>query len=63
MRDNGTNTNVNLGLLIFGGAFGLVCAVLILTGVLSPTLWFTVIAMALLVVSQWLAIRAKRRRS
>ncbi|WP_301110614.1 hypothetical protein [Microbacterium sp.] len=61
MRDNGTSTGIQWGLIVFGALFGLVCAVLILTEVLSPTLWFTVIAMACLVLSQALAIRSKRR--
>lgn len=61
MRDNGTSTGVQWGLIVFGALFGLVCAVLILTEVLSPTLWFTVIAMACLVLSQALTIRSKRR--
>lgn len=61
MRGNGTSTGMQWGLLIFGALFGLVCAVLILTEVLSPTLWFTVIAMGCLVLSQALLIRSKRR--
>jgi len=61
MRGNGNSTGMQWGLLIFGALFGLVCAVLILTEVLSPTLWFTVIAMGCLVLSQALLIRSKRR--
>jgi len=61
MRGNGNSTGMQWGLLIFGALFGLVCAVLILTEVLSPTLWFTVIAMGCLVLSQALQIRSKRR--
>ena len=61
MRDNGTSTGIQWGLIVFGAVFGLVCAVLILVEVLSPTLWFTVIAMACLVLSQALVIRSKRR--
>lgn len=53
---------INVGLTVFGVLFGVVCAVLILTGVVSGTLWFTVVAMALLVLSQGLTIRQKRRR-
>lgn len=61
MRGNGTSTSIHWGLLAFGAVFGLVCAVLILTEVLSATLWFTVAAMACLVLSQALVIRTKRR--
>lgn len=61
MRGNGTSTGIHWGLLTFGALFGLVCAVLILTEVVSPTLWFTVIAMGCLVLSQALTIRANRR--
>ncbi|WP_455904699.1 LPXTG cell wall anchor domain-containing protein [Microbacterium sp.] len=55
-------TRVSFGLMIFGAVFGSLCAVLILTGVVSSTLWFTVIAMALLVISQGLIVIAKRRK-
>lgn len=61
MRGNGTGSCIHCGLLASGALFGLVCAVLILTEVLSPTLWFTVVAMACLVLSQSLVIRSKRR--
>jgi len=61
MRGNGNSTGMQWGLLLFGALFGLVCSVLILTEVLSPTLWFTVIAMGCLVLSQALLIRSKRR--
>ncbi len=61
MRGNGTSTGIHWGLLAFGALFGLTCAVLILTEVLSPTLWFTVVAMACVVLSQALTIRSKRR--
>lgn len=63
MQQREPNSRVNVGLLIFGGVFGTVCAALILAGVLSPTLWFTVVAMALLVLSQAIVIATKRRRS
>lgn len=62
MSRNRSSTSVNTGLLLFGAVFGLLCAVLILAGVLGPTLWVTVVAMVLLVISQALTIRAKRRQ-
>lgn len=50
------------GSIIFGSVFGLLVAVLILVGVLTTTLWWTVAAMALLVLSNALNLRAIRRR-
>ncbi|MNO06186.1 hypothetical protein D3C81_2278630 [compost metagenome] len=61
MRGNGTSTGIHWGLLAFGALLGLVCSVLILADVLSPTLWLTVFAMVCLVRSQALVIRTKRR--
>lgn len=46
--------------LWFAAAYGLVIATLILTGVVGPTLWFTVVAMALLAVSQLGVLRSLR---
>ncbi len=50
------------GLLIFGVVYGILCTVLILTGVLGPTLWFTVAAMALLALSSGMQLAGTRRR-
>lgn len=50
------------GLLIFGVVYGILCTVLILTGVLGPTLWFTVAAMALLALSSGMQLARTRRR-
>lgn len=51
----------NIALMVLGGAIGLLCVVLLIAGG-GPGLWFTAAGMALLVLSQWMTIRAKRRR-
>ncbi|MEH3089263.1 MAG: hypothetical protein PGN24_06545 [Microbacterium arborescens] len=47
--------------LWFAVAYGLVIATLILAGVVGPTLWFTVVGMALLAMSQFGVLRSFRR--
>ncbi|SDQ87505.1 hypothetical protein [Microbacterium sp. cf332] len=49
------------GFLLFGVVYGVVVAVMIITGALSTTLWFTVAAMAMLAASQALNLRAISR--
>lgn len=48
-------------LLWFGVIFGAVMSVLIVAGVMGPGLWFTVVAMVLLAVSQWMTLRSLNR--
>ncbi|MFK3679343.1 hypothetical protein ACI2IP_16595 [Microbacterium sp. NPDC090218] len=63
MQDIDTGLTARWVALTVISAFGLTCAVLILVGVAGPTVWFTVIAMALLALSQVLYIfRVRRRR-
>jgi Flp pilus assembly protein TadB len=63
MREIDTGTAARWVALIVVSAFGLTCAALILAGVAGPTVWFTVLAMALLAVSQALfLVRVYRRR-
>lgn len=61
MSDTDRRTRISYGLMVFAAIFALTCVVLIVTGVVGPTVWFTVVAMALLALSQWLNIRARRR--
>jgi hypothetical protein len=63
MRDTATDTAARWVALIVISAFGLICAILVLTGVAGQGVWFTVVAMALLAISQALyLLRAHRRR-
>lgn len=48
-------------LMVFGVVYGLVVGVLVLTGVLSSGLWFTVAGMVLLALSQWMTLRSLNR--
>ncbi|KAA0960886.1 hypothetical protein [Microbacterium sp. ANT_H45B] len=61
MSDTDRRTRISYGLMVFAVLFALTCVILIATGVVGPTVWFTVVAMALLALSQWLNIRARRR--
>ncbi|MGO4487600.1 hypothetical protein [Microbacterium sp. 2RAF4] len=56
------DTRVNIVLMVIGGALGVLCVVLLLVGIGTPGLWFTAAGMVLLVLSQWMTIRSKRRR-
>ncbi|MGR6742163.1 hypothetical protein ACU6RU_09030 [Microbacterium sp. F1-18] len=47
--------------LWFGVIYGVIVALLLIAGVLAPGLWFTVVAMVLLAVSQGLVLRSISR--
>ncbi|KJL24675.1 hypothetical protein RN50_00584 [Microbacterium foliorum] len=61
MSDRDRRIGISYGLIVFAALFALTCIILIVAGVVGPTVWFTVVAMALLALSQWLNIRARRR--
>lgn len=61
MSEMDRRIRVSYGLMVFGVLFALTCVILILAGVVGSGVWFTVVAMALLVLSQGLNIRARRR--
>lgn len=61
MPDKKTRIGIHVGLLITGALVGIACLVLMITGLASATLWFTVAAMVLLVISQGMTISRKRR--
>ena len=62
MQTSSNGVALAWGAMIFGTVFSLVVGVLILFGVLTTTLWWTVAAMVLLVLSNALNLRAIRRR-
>jgi len=63
MRETDTDTAPRWVALIVISAFGLTCAILVLTGMAGPGVWFTVVAMVLLAISQALfLLRVRRRR-
>ncbi|WP_334152507.1 hypothetical protein [Microbacterium sp.] len=61
MRDKEPGIGLHMGLLIVGALIGIACLILMITGLASATLWFTVAAMVLLVISQGMTISRKRR--
>lgn len=62
MRRREVNPKTAWAILIFGLLYGILCTVLILTGVVTPTLWFTVIAMVLLAISGGIQLFRHYRR-
>lgn len=62
MQRNTRDTAPGWAMIIFASIFGVTVAVLILFGVLGATLWWTVAAMGLLILSNVLSLRAIRRR-
>ena len=61
MPDTQPSISLHVGLLIGSALIGITCIVLMITGLVSAVLWFTVAAMVLLVSSQGVTIARKRR--
>ena len=62
MRQREVNPTMAWIGLTFGGFYAILCTVLILTGVVGGTLWFTVVGMVLLAVSSFIQIIRRRRQ-